>query len=149
MSLDVYLTTPREVRTKPATIYIRENGANRAITAEEWNERFPGTTPCVIEDDSTSDEVYQANITHNLGRMAVACGIYQHLWRPEELGIKYAWQLISPLRSGLDLLRADPTHYKTFDATNGWGTYDGFVPFVEKYLAACIEHPNATVSVSR
>ena len=39
-------------------------------------------------------EVYSANITHNLGLMAEEAGIYQPLWRPEELGIKTAAGLI-------------------------------------------------------
>jgi len=34
--------------------------------------------------------VYDANITHNLGAMAEAAGIYKHLWRPEEIGITKA-----------------------------------------------------------
>lgn len=40
-------------------------------------------------------EVFSANITHNLGAMAEAAGIYRHLWRPEEVGVP-------PLPGGLD-----------------------------------------------
>lgn len=36
-----------------------------------------------------SGEGYSANITHNLGAMAEAAGIYLALWRPEEIGIKW------------------------------------------------------------
>jgi hypothetical protein len=39
--------------------------------------------------------VYDANITHNLGAMAKAAGIYMHLWRPDEIGIKTASELSS------------------------------------------------------
>lgn len=35
-------------------------------------------------------EVCALNITHNLGRMAKEAGIYQHLWRPEEIGVTKA-----------------------------------------------------------
>lgn len=94
-------------------------------------------------------EVYWANITHNLGPMAEAAGIYQHLWRPEEIGITTAAQLIDPLATGLALLKSDPNRFRLFDAPNGWGLYKHFVPFVEQYLEACREHPDATVSVSR
>lgn len=93
--------------------------------------------------------VYEANITHNLGRMAEAAGIYKHLWRPEEIDITTAGQLIAPLTAGLARLEADPMQFKQYDAANGWGLYEHFVPFVRKYLAACIENPNATVRVSR
>jgi hypothetical protein len=93
--------------------------------------------------------VYDSNITHNLGRMADEAGIYQHLWRPEEIGITTAAQLIEPLSAGLALLRSDPAHFRAFNAPNGWGLYEHFVAFVEQYLDACRENPDATVSVSR
>ena len=94
-------------------------------------------------------EVYSANITHNLGKMADEAGIYDVLWRPDENGITTAGQLIEPLRAGLERLKADPGHYQQFNAKNGWGLYEHFVPWLEKYLAACQEHPDALVSVSR
>lgn len=97
----------------------------------------------------TPNEVYSANITHNLGAMADAAGIYKALWRPEEIGISTAAQLIAPLTAGLALLKSDPDRFRQFDAPNGWGKYEHFVPFVERYLEACRESPNAVVSVSR
>jgi hypothetical protein len=81
--------------------------------------------------------------------MALEAGIYQHLWRPEELGITKASELIAPLSAGLDLLKSDPVRFKVFDSPNGWGMYDHFIPFVESYLTACKLNPNATVEVSR
>jgi hypothetical protein len=39
-------------------------------------------------------EVYSDNITHNLGEMADAAGIYKALWRPEEIGITKAAELV-------------------------------------------------------
>jgi hypothetical protein len=92
---------------------------------------------------------YDANITHNLGSMAEAAGIYKHLWRPEELGITHAKQLIEPLTKGLEKLLASPETLSKHNAPNGWGTYASLVPFVERYLKACIEYPEATVEVSR
>lgn len=93
--------------------------------------------------------IYDANITHNLNKMAEEAGIYEHLWRPEEIGVTKAQQLIAPLRAGLELMKADPARFEKHDAANGWGMYEHFVPFVEKYLAACEENPDATVEVSR
>ena len=93
-------------------------------------------------------EVYSANTTHNLGKMALEAGIYHHLWRPEELGIKQAGELIMPLRAGLALLKSDPERFKKFDSPNGWGLYVHFVPFVEKYLEACEQNPDSAVEVS-
>jgi len=95
------------------------------------------------------DEVYWANITHNLNKMADAAGIYEALWRPEEKGYTKAHQLINPLTEGLAKLKADPAHYEKFNSPNGWGMYEHFVPFVEKYLDACKANPNALITVSR
>lgn len=94
-------------------------------------------------------EVYWRNITHNLNKMAMEAGIYQHLWRPEELGITKAHELIAPLAKGLTDLKNRPEHYKKFNAANGWGTYENFMDFVEDYLNACRENPDAEVNVSR
>lgn len=94
-------------------------------------------------------EVYASNITHNLGTMAEKAGIYYALWRPEERGWKYARDIIQPLEKGLAKLKAKPDYYKKFDSPNGWGMYKHFVPFVEEYLAACKEYPDAEIEVSR
>lgn len=94
-------------------------------------------------------EIYGANITHNLNKMAAEAGIYEHLWRPEEIGITTAAQLIEPLRAGLALLKSDPARFEAFNPSNGWGSYEGLVSFVERYLEACEEAPDAEVSVSR
>lgn len=94
-------------------------------------------------------EVYTSNITHNLGAMAEEAGIYQHLWRPEELNITKATQLVEPLAAAVALMKTDPDRFKKHNAKNGWGLYEHFVPFVEQYLAACREHPEADVRISR
>ena len=94
-------------------------------------------------------EVFSANITHNLNRMAEAAGIYRHVWRPDELGAKYAGDLLAPLREGITLMESDPERFRKYDAPNGWGTYDQFVPWLKRYLAACEESPDAEIAVSR
>ena len=37
----------------------------------------------VMLNGAVGDELYSANITHNLTGMADAAGIYMHLWRPQ------------------------------------------------------------------
>lgn len=93
--------------------------------------------------------VFDYNITHNMNRMADAAGIYQALWRPEELGFEFAWQLIAPLEQGLAYLLANQEELEKLNPPNGWGTYGGLVQFVEEYLTACRKHPTAIISVSR
>ena len=94
-------------------------------------------------------EVYERNITHNLNKMAKDAGIYMHLWRPDEIGIEYAAQLIEPLQCGLALLLSDPERFRALNPDNGWGNYDGLVDFVGSYLEACEKHPGAKIEVSR
>lgn len=94
-------------------------------------------------------EIFWANVTHNLNRMADAAGIYKCLWRPEEVGITRASEMIAPLKEGLENLKANPDKYRQYDAENGWGKYDDFVPWIERLLAACEENPDAEVRVSR
>ena len=94
-------------------------------------------------------EVFSYNCTHNLNTMANEAGIYKHLWRPEELGITTAEQLIEPLEQGLQRLKENPQHYKKFNPSNGWGSYEGLVSFVEEYLKNCKDYPDAEISAHR
>jgi hypothetical protein len=93
--------------------------------------------------------IYEHNVTHNLNRMADEAGIYKHLWRPDEIGVTKASQLIEPLREGLAKLLAEPQRFEALNPANGWGSYDGLVNFVQEYLHACEENRDADVSVSR
>jgi len=94
-------------------------------------------------------EVYSANVTHNLNRMAEVAGIYKVLWRGPENGIKKADDLIRPLSEGLWFLKNNPETCKKLNPDNGWGSYDAFVPWVERLLEACRDNPQADVGVSR
>lgn len=111
--------------------------------------------PCVCQHCDNKhtrvevEQFYDANITHNLGKMAEEAGIYKALWRPEEIAITKARQLIGPLNAGLRLLQSDPERFKKHNPVNGWGNYDGLVEFISRYLRACEEHPEADVGASR
>ena len=97
-------------------------------------------------DELEHIELFSANITHNLGVMADVAGIYEALWNPP---VEMADELIEPLEKGLKSLKENPEIYKKYNASNGWGVYEHFVPFVEEYLDACKQHPKASVRVSR
>jgi hypothetical protein len=119
-----------------------------------------------VEDN---EEVYWANITHNLGEMANKAGIYEALWRPHRLKEGYnitendhesEWKFeaenetlakeITPIiEKGLTDMKERPEYYKQFNSPNGWGLYKHFIPWIENYLAACKEYPDAVVEVSR
>lgn len=99
--------------------------------------------------DADGAYLFDANITHNLNKMADEAGIYQVLWRPEEIEVEFAAQVVPILREGLCKLVSDPAYYKQFNAANGWGLYEHFVPFCIKVLEACQANPDAIVEVSR
>lgn len=150
MSLDVCLVLKGvQNLSEGEHIFIREDGQNKEISRKEWDNLFPRREPVVVNFPSDDDYVYSSNITHNLGKMASEAGIYEALWRPEEIGITKAGQLINPLQRGLNLLRSDPDRFDKLSASNGWGTYDQFVPWVQNYLDACEQYPDAEVHASR
>jgi hypothetical protein len=154
MSLDVHLSVKGTAfMYEGSGIFIRENGQTKEISREEWDTRYPDREPVTfIPDDNDSDgmrTVFDGNITHNLNMMADAAGIYEHLWRPDEIGVTKAHQLIEPLTDGLAKLNSDPEKYKVHNPSNGWGSYTILVEFVAEYLAACRTYPNADVSVWR
>jgi len=101
------------------------------------------------QEDGQDIEVFSNNITHNLGQMADKAGIYYALWRPEEKGWKLAKEIVPVLEKGLAKLKAKPTYFEKFNAPNGWGMYEHFVPFVEEVLEACRKYPNAIIYCSR
>lgn len=103
---------------------------------------------CGHEQDSRH-ELFSSNITHNLKEMAREAGVFEHLWFPENIGITRARELVDPLTTAVALMSADPARFKKHDTPNGWGLYKNFLPWIERLLAACIQHPDAFVHVDR
>jgi len=119
--------------------------------------------------EEKSEELFWANITHNLGKMADKAGIYKSCWRPyylhpdcpkefqnydeeyafEEAHPMLAKDIIKTLEKGYEDMKARPEYFKQFDSENGWGLYIHFLPWVENYLEACKTYPDAEISVSR
>ena len=147
MSLDVSLISKTPITKKGTGVFIRENGKNKELTVEEVREKFPNAV--VEENEFETECVFDANITHNLNKMADEAGIYEACWRPEEIGATKASDIIPILEKGFEDMKARPEHYKKFDSPNGWGKYEDFLPWVESYLKACEENPDATIEVSR
>lgn len=147
MSLDVSLLSDTPIEKIGTGVFVREEGGTRELSLEEVREKWPEAN--VSEEKYESNEIYAANITHNLNTMAAAAGLYEALWRPDENNWSKAGDLIEVLEAGLEKLKADPEKFKKYEPDNGWGTYDGLVEFTEKYLAACKANPEARVEVSR
>lgn len=111
----------------------------------------PNCSPCYNCDGKrvVNEDYAGFNITHNLTKMAEEAQLYESLWRPEEIGIEFAHQLIPSLKKGLAVLLSNQEHFEKFNSPNGWGNYDGFVAFVSRYLEACERNPTAKIRVSR
>lgn len=93
--------------------------------------------------------IYAANYTHNVVAMASQAGLYEVVWRPDEHGYTHARDIIPILRSGIKAMKADPDRFKALNPENGWGSYDSFMPWLERYLEACEGNPEARIEVSR
>lgn len=146
MSLDVYLTIEGYKQNRDR-ILIRCEGSTTEVDYKTFKQLFPDKEPVYTE--VPDNEVFSDNITHNLNNMAREAGVYTCLWRPEEVGIEYAAQLIVPLSNGLTSLKMTPEYYQQFNPENGWGDYGGLVDFAQRYLNACMVYPDAKVSVWR
>ena len=151
MSLDVYLKAKEPFKKKESSgIFIRKEGKTVEIPEEEWNRLNPGKIPVkFIPDEKETRDLFHANITHNLNKMADEAGLYEALWNPESLKVKIARDLIIKLSTGLVKLKSDPERFKKLNPENGWGTYEGLVEFVEKYLIACVKNQDAEVEIDK
>lgn len=152
MSLDVSLIAPNRIKKTGTGVFVRENGRNiELLTSEEVHAKFGQRVP---EVESDTNRVFEWNITHNLGEMAdqVKIGdhtLYQYLWRPEEIGVTHARQLIDPLSQGWLFMLSNQERLEKFNPANGWGDFDGLLEFVEAYIKAAVKYPDATIEVSR
>ena len=109
------------------------------------------------EEPILQQEVFSANITHNLNNMAEKADFYDALWHLEYIPkglwtkkgkITLAKELFPYLEHGLNQLKTYPEFFKQFSASNGWGTYEQFIPWIEKLIEACKQYPDALVRVS-
>lgn len=87
-------------------------------------------------------------IPPGLGDMAAQAGIFDLLCRPEAVGIKKASDLISPLSAGLSLLKSKPDVFKLIPISNGAGSYEYLVSWIQDYLKICIANPDSAPKVS-
>ena len=94
-------------------------------------------------------EVFEANITHNLAKMADAAGIYKACWRPEEINAKKAKEIIPYLELGIKKMEEDPEFFRGLEPPNKWGIYEQFLLWVRQYLKDCRKFPESEIGISR
>lgn len=102
-----------------------------------------------IELKIDGDCVWSGNMTHNLNKIAIEAGVYECIWRPDEIGIKYAKDNISNLRFALGIFYSNYNELKKLNPPNGWGDIDGLIEVTQGFLGACTEYPDAIIYCDR
>jgi len=109
------------------------------------------TCDCGKVHELETECVFSTNITHDLNTMADKAGIYDPLWNGHKdgIGIDTAGELGEILTLAITHMDMNPDLYRQFNATNGWGTYEQFVPWLEGLRDRCMEYPGAKIEVSK
>jgi hypothetical protein len=147
MSLDIRLIIEGTHIKKSTGIFVREDGKQKELSYEEACLKFPDYDVNLYEEET--NVVFHGNITHNLNRMAKFLGVYEVLWRPDEIGIFYANEVINPLREAIHKMKLTPDEYKKYNPANGWGSYEQLLELMEKYLEVCYIFPQSKIEISR
>jgi len=108
------------------------------------------TCDCGRVHELETEIVYDSNITGNLGTMADKAGIYDAIWNGniEDKIIKNAGELGEILTPAIRRMDLSPDYYRQWSATNGWGTYEQFIPWLEQLRDKCLEFPEARIETS-
>lgn len=120
-----------------------------SITFTVPDEDSPPICPHCGSKINPTKEVFWANITHNLAPMANKAGLYEFMWDVLESGLDLPKYVGPYLKEGLRKLRANPDYFRQLEGVGVGDSYEDLVAFVEKYIAACEEYPDAAISVSR
>jgi len=95
--------------------------------------------------EAIAEHYYEANITHNLAIMAGKAGIYKAIWRPHEIDCKFAKDILPIVEKGYEDMLMRPDYYNQFNAENGWGLYEDFMPWISDYIEAMRENPDSEI----
>ena len=154
MSLDIYIISPTPIKKKSTGIWIRDDGKTRELSKAEAQERYPNAD--IQEIEIETNEFWHGNITHNLRKMAENClsldeesqrySLYNLLWRDTQVPFigNYLNVYIAHLAYCLYVLRNNPDYFKQFNPSNGWGTYEQLVEFVQSFISALINMPEGS-----
>ena len=153
MSLDLYLRYPscEHCGSPGHTVYDTNITHNLGLMASKCIVR-----PSLIRQAANPncpfdilDQIGMAYESNTLKEISEDLTLYEILWRPDEHNFKTASQVIWFLEVGIDELKSKPEYFRQFNASNGWGMYEHFVPFVSNFLKACKENPKAEIEASR
>lgn len=92
-------------------------------------------------------EVFEANLTHNLVKMADKADLYKSLWCCKDYGISVAEDLIEHLEAGLLNLTKYKDELEKLNPENGWGSYENLLCVVCSYISHCYKYPKAEIHI--
>lgn len=92
------------------------------------------------------NDVFEANITHNVAAMFKEAGAYEILWHGDG---KSATEALPILKEALRRMQSSPEHFAKFNASNGWGTYEQSVSWLKSVIEGCEYNPFALIYCSR
>ena len=87
-------------------------------------------------------EVFELNITHNLGEMADKAGLYSPMWGDS---CEIAMEVVSAMEAGIEYMENNETDLKDLNPKNGWGAYEVLLKSANEYLKACRAYPKAKI----
>ena len=113
-------------------------------------------------DNNGEDVEYQEllGITHNLNKIVDECGklvgkeYYELVWKTDELlGVDNGKVPVSDVLHRLPTLIADLIKHENdlvqYLPSNGWGTFEGLIDFLCRYLSECYKHKDAYIYCCR
>lgn len=103
------------------------------------------TCDCGKVHEVDTDEVFSRNMTNNVMSMAREAGIVDCIWMDNKTPAK---DILPIIEAGLSDMISNPDKYAKFNASNGWGTYDQFIPWLKDYVYHLREYPDSIASAS-
>lgn len=124
------------------------------------------TVPVYGPDHEEEVSEWHANITHNMCEMAGHIPVrynfegeahrstlYQMVWRPDKVGNGVSCcnttVMEQVLGSGIAYMVLHRDELEKFNPENGWGSYKGFLRWLEAYWETCRRHPDCKIEVDR
>ena len=98
----------------------------------------------VHHPDGYSSRFEVGNITYNIRPMMVAASDVGF----SDLHDMRCFEAAPILAHAWREMRRNPARYRRFEASNGWGTYDQFMPYLTRFYAMARLHPNGIIRVS-
>lgn len=96
-----------------------------------------------IEDKEVAEI---GNYTYNCSKMfVIASECDKSLGDLHEMSCKDAEAIVA---KAVENMQKAPAKYKAMNPENGWGSYETFLPFIEKLLREIRANPNGKIDVS-